>query len=318
MAHEIDESRGFAAAAFARTPAWHKLGKVLDSTFTAEEAIVAAGLDWTVEKRQLWRGNSSGQMVEESDTYAVVRQDTDRTLGIVHQMFQAYQNTQLADFLNAVIGLGAKLESAGSLHNGQKVWFLASLAESYDVIPGDQVNSYALFLNGHDGRTKFRVIPTKVRVVCQNTLSLATKNETVGMTIRHDGKLMENVEQAKVALGLVHTISQRLEIQSKALAATQMRQADLAAYFVRQVDALQFSEDRKREVMQELAVLEAAETNNLPGMRGTAWAAYNIFSEWVDHAPRRTGPDARLESIWMGAGNRQKNAAWTSALALAK
>lgn len=318
MSHEIDESKGFAAAAFARTPAWHKLGKVLESTFTAEEAITAAGLDWTVEKRQLWRCNGGAQMVEESGTYAVVRTDTDRTLGIVHQMYTAYQNTQLADFLNAVIGLGAKLESAGSLYNGAKVWFLANLSESYDVVPGDQMNSYALFMNGHDGRTRFRVVPTSVRVVCQNTLSLATKKETVGMTIRHDGRLMENIKQAQIALGLVHTTSQRLELEAKALAKTQMRQADLAAYFVRQVDALQFTEARKREVMQELAVLEAAETNNLPGMRGTAWAAYNIWSEWVDHAQRRTSADARLESIWMGAGNRQKNKAWESALALAK
>lgn len=318
MGHEIDQTKGFAAAAFAREPAWHRLGTVLESTFTAEQGIEAAGLNWTVEKQQLWRYKHGVELVPEPKTYSVVRTDTDKTLGIVHDTYAPCQNSELADFLNAVIGQGAKLESAGSLYGGAKVWFLCSLKESYDIIPGDQMNSYALFMNGHDGRTRLRVVPTNVRVVCQNTLSLATKKETVGMTIRHDGRLKENIEQAKVALGLVHTTSQRLEIEAKALAATQMRQAELAAFFAKQVDALQFKEDRKREVMQELAILEAAETNNLPGMRGTAWAAYNIWSEWVDHAQRRTSPDARLESIWMGAGNRQKNAAWESALALAK
>lgn len=316
MAHEIDMTTGRAAAAFARTPAWHKLGRVLPNAMTTAEAIREAGLEWTVGMRPLFWVDNKGQMKGVDDKRAVIRTDTDRVLGVVGGQYVPCQNADLTGFLDAVIGLGAKIESAGALHGGRKVWFLCSLGESFDVVPGDPVHPYALFMNGHDGTTRLRVVPTSVRVVCQNTLTLATDRETLGMTIRHDGRLNANIEQAREALGLVYTRSQRMEREAKALAAKQLRTDELSKFFVRQVEKLKFHKEREELVMQELAMLLESGTNTLPGIRGTAWAMYNAWSEWVDHAPRRTGADARLESIWTGEGHRQKAAAWEDALAV--
>mgnify|MGYP003340883482 CR=1 FL=1 len=137
MAHEIDMTTGKAAAAFARTPAWHRLGKVLPSTMTSMEAIREAGLDWQVDLRPMFRPCNQGQMVSMPDKRAVVRADTDRVLGVVGNQFVPCQNADLAGFLDSVIGLGAKIESAGSLHGGRKIWFLCALGESYDVVPGE-------------------------------------------------------------------------------------------------------------------------------------------------------------------------------------
>jgi len=316
MAHEIDMTVEGGAAAFAREPAWHGLGKVMAGTMTATEAIQAAGLDWEVQKRQMARPNGGGWMTEEKDCFAVVRKDTDKTLGIVSDRYQPCQNKELSSFLDAVIGAGAKIESAGALFGGKKVWFLCSLKDSFDVVPGDQIKPYALFINGHDGKTRLRVLPTTVRVVCNNTLTLATGKDSFGMTIVHDGRLTENVNRARESLGLVYYATERMEREAKELAGKQVRQSQLAAFFVQQVELMKFTKERSELVLQQLSTLNVGEQNNMRGMEGSAWSAFNSYSEWVDHATRRTGADARTESIWMGEGAKQKTRAWNQLLAL--
>lgn len=317
MAHEIDETTGVAAAAFARTGAWHGLGKVIPDFFTAEEAIEYAGLNWDVAVTPLYRYAPDATLRQEETHRAVVRQDTQATLGVVGGTYQPCQNRELAGFLNAVIGTGAKIESAGSLHGGKKIWFLVNMGASFEALPGDEVKAYGLFANGHDGRTMGRVLPTGVRVVCANTYNMATQDERLGMTFRHDGRLSTNILEAQKALGLVRSRAERMEEEAKALVRAQMTSQELAEFFVRQVAKLRFTKERAELVMEQLAELHEGETNTLPGMRGTAWAAYNAWSEWVDHAPRRTGRDARMESVLMGEGAKQKQDAWQDALAAA-
>lgn len=64
-------------------------------------------------------------------------------------------------------------------------------------------------------------------------------------------------------------------------------------------------------------------TNTLPGIEGTAWAAYNAVSEYADHQARVTGrtqsqkDNNRLTSIWFGRSDKVKQLAYTQALKLA-
>lgn len=315
MAHEIDMTTGRASAAFARTPAWHRLGKVLPGSMTTIEALEYAGLNWLVECRPLYRCQNDGTMVPVDNDRCVVRTDTDAVLGLVGSQFMPCQNHHLSGFLDAVIGQGARIESAGALHGGRKIWFLCALKESYDIVPGDQVKPYALFVNGHDGTTRLRVLPTTVRVVCANTLSLATDRERLGMTMRHDGKLDDNIRRAQEALGLVYTAVQHHEIQARELASRQLRADQRVQYLAECVRRLELNEERERLVISQVVDLLDSSTNTLPGIRGTAWSAYNAFSEWIDHSPRKTGSDVRLESNWMGEGHKLKSAAWQLALA---
>jgi hypothetical protein len=57
---------------------------------------------------------------------------------------------------------------------------------------------------------------------------------------------------------------------------------------------------------------------DIPGVRGTAWAAYNAATEYVDYFQRvsRGGigepslDGTRLEKAWFGKGHRLKRRAW--------
>ena len=63
--------------------------------------------------------------------------------------------------------------------------------------------------------------------------------------------------------------------------------------------------------------------NTLPGMKHTAWAAYNAVSEWADHQRNYRGLNPaeklnrRLDSVWFGESHQLKQAAYYGALELA-
>jgi len=47
---------------------------------------------------------------------------------------------------------------------------------------------------------------------------------------------------------------------------------------------------------------EKGKGDDLPGVRGTLWAAYNGVAELTDHRGLRQTADRRLHSVWYGEG----------------
>ena len=70
----------------ARKPAWHGLGVMTPDALTSRDAIVKAGLDWTVSTRPLFTGklNTDGvtDLIDVNDHYATVRDSDD--LSLIH------------------------------------------------------------------------------------------------------------------------------------------------------------------------------------------------------------------------------------------
>lgn len=48
--------------------------------------------------------------------------------------------------------------------------------------------------------------------------------------------------------------------------------------------------------------------NDLPGVKGTAWAAYNAVTEYTTWE-RGNSQDARLEKVWLESGSGSQGAA---------
>lgn len=86
--------------------------------------------------------------------------------------------------------------------------------------------------------------------------------------------------------------------------------------------------DRERERLQRIyeQVLENFNNpgNTLPGVAGTAWAAFNAVTEYADHQRGTRGRDEadradnRLYSNWFGSSNDIKQVAYEQALVMAK
>ena len=171
--------------------AWHGQGVVTEGTLPAQEAFQTANALFTVEKRELffpretnWREDDE-QLWQPTESFAVVRTDTQALLGIVSKQYEIVQNESLlrmAEFIREE----ADMDAVVVLADGAKVCFTATLrgAET-DIVPGDTVKRRIVGYLGHDGKTGCGAKFTNIRVVCQNTLTAALNDTGAHSSITH-------------------------------------------------------------------------------------------------------------------------------------
>lgn len=340
MSHEITSKDGIVLAG---QRAWHGLGRVLPDAFSTEEALRHAGLSWRVEQEPLVLAKNGASV---PDMVANIRSDTQQVLGIVGADYSVLQNEDLATFVDEVAqgAENVRLETAGSLREGREVFMLARM-ESFDAAPGDEVARYGLFSNSHDGSKRFRVLPTSVRVVCNNTLTMAlSTGRRDGIAIKHSKGMLDQIEEARAALTKAQQEGEQFEHLVGGLARHQMTQEDLRGFFAsvyQRANRLRIPANPKTE--SEARALRKAtrvvgdwvanlddEKQQVGGIGGTAWAALNAVTQWADHertvrvtdatSNGRTEADAQREarvlSNWVGSCADWKAVALKEAVAL--
>lgn len=188
------------------------------------------------------------------------------------------------------------------------------------VAPGDEVEKYLLLSHGHDGSLAVRVGFTPIRVVCQNTLSMAHGSDASRLIrIKHTKDVHRNLADIREVMDAADAEFTATAEQYRLLAGRSINQADLRRY-VKKV--LKIEEDatpstRTRNVMEEIIGLcEAGRGNDLPSVRGTYWAAYNGVSEYLGYQ-RGRNQQSRLDSLWFGDSAGLNRHALETALAMA-
>lgn len=309
---------------YAKATPWHGEGTYVgDEAVDAATAITAAGLGWGVELRPVYQlvpedlGAVSIDFHREIPNVKSVTRDSDhKSLGIVSDRYVPVQNTQAFGFMDSLVGgSGLRYQTAGALAGGRKVWLLAELtADHFEVTPGDEVIPYLLLSNSHDGSGALRVKFTTVRVVCQNTLSMALRSRG-GVSITHTGDVVSKLRAAEHVLGLARKEVAAHAEWTQILAATTMSADDWTGF----LDALlPVPDDRdparvlgKRSLLDEL-LEDAPGADTAPG---TWWAGLNAVTNYTTHHATvrgANGPDGgarKLDALWYGAGDKMNRAA---------
>lgn len=296
-----------------RNPPWHGKGVVVNKTLTASEAIVAAGLDWGVYGADVEVGG-----VPLPGYMATVRDDTRDVLGIVSDRYSIVENKELFTFFDPVVEEGEAIyHTAGALLGGRVVWVLAKLGSGFWVegVKDDRVDNYVLLASSHDGSLPIVIKSTPIRVVCWNTLGMSLLGLGTEVRLYHRPSIQYELKMAHKALGLATKRVNALRGIAGKLASVQVDSA-LLKRFLRKVlpsgpekrgDKTSAQTKKKRERVEMLWL--GSDTNNLPGMRGTAWGLLNSYIEYVDHEwPTRGGTD-RLNRTWFGSGADAKQKA---------
>ena len=321
MPDELFIENGKAAMMYVGETPWHRLGKKLDKPATAAEAIKAARLDWEVVKIPLYvKGRRRYRLVPA--TYATVRTDRPEPapLGIVGEDYEPLQNRDAFAWFDGIVGEGAAIyHTAGVLGIGERVWILAKLPGEIRVKGEDIVNKFLLLSNSHDGESSVQVKFTPIRVVCQNTLTMALSS---GRTVKisHTRSIMERMETAKQNLGIIQDRFQRIEKAFQRFAEVPMTGNRLTDYLVAVFPMPQDENDQRAKKRVEIArqecgrLLEVGLGNDAAAIRGTLWAAYNGVTQFVDYRATRGDESQRLESIWFASGYLMKARAFRIAV----
>jgi phage/plasmid-like protein (TIGR03299 family) len=265
-----------------------------------------------------------------SEFVANVRTDTKAVLGVVGKRYRVFQNREAFDFMDGLVGDKlAMYETAGALHGGKRVWMMASIPKEYRAGPDDLIKPYVLLTNTHDGSQALRMIPTTVRVVCQNTLNLALRESGVeGLTISHHPRLESRIAEARAKLGIIAARFDKFDDELHAMLAKELTVTEASGYFRGLTGAdLPHGTARQKKSREQIFGQMLGnfdnDRNTLPGVKHTAWGAYNAVSEWADHQRKYRGAssadklDRQLDSIWFGQSHQLKQAAYHGALELA-
>ncbi len=324
----------FETGFFLNEGAWHGLGTILDHPPTAIEAMVAANLDWRVELGPLYRfvpedggglyhQDVEGAMHPVEDNFAVVRDSDQRCLGVVGSRFRPLQNEDAFGFFDFLVENGDfNYESAGSLHDGKKVWVLASLANGVaEVVKDDPIHAFVLLSHAHDGSQSVEIYNTDVRVVCANTEAMARASGELMGGVRHTKNVRDRISALKDAVAQRHVVFATAMERYRFLAGKKLPGGEIGMrLFVR---ALFGQEDGpEKERMKDPLPRGGAEIvrlfaegrgNDLPGVAGTHWAAFNAVTENIDHVRGIGGKgdtlSKRVSSAWFGQGNAVKERA---------
>ena len=333
MAHEITTTDHLVLNA---RPAWHGLGTVVDRAPSPQEALRLARLDWEVELHELqYQTQISRQTVQHR---AVVRHNGDgstATLGVVGPEYTPVANSVLAELAEQFNRDGVvKVESAGSLNGGARVWFLLK-GETIEVRPGDETHPYILLSNAHDGSAALSASGTTVRVVCSNTLAMALGSSRK-IAFRHTSGIASRVEEiARVSREFVAGRDLRQQ-QMQALVNKQLTRGEVEDFFMSvYIRTLGLQLPTAAEAAAKGGRVQAARTKaeerigrwaqiatlewDVRGSGRTAWAALTAITEEMGEREERVAnphtPLPKAAELFGGAAERRE-AVLQAALAL--
>lgn len=295
---------------------WHGLGTKLNKPATAQEAIEAAGLDWNVVKMPLF---ASSKHIPVPDKFAIVRktaqliQKSDSVLGVVGKDYTPLQNKDAFKFFDPIVGENAAIyHTAGALGQGERVWILAKLPGEIRVVGEDISEKYLLLSNSHDGKSSVQIKFTPIRVVCQNTLTLAL-NDGQSFKVAHFSDIHEKLKQAHKLMGIITQKFDEVEEQFKAMSRIKVNTNRLKEYLA-EVYPDSNEPDKMELVRRDRGwseyFFDQGRGNRMKGVAGTLWAAFNGVTEWQDHRKSRQNPNQRLSSSWFGGAYQMKSRAF--------
>jgi len=341
MAHQIE------TMAFVGQTPWHGLGNHLSPNQPIEIWAQQAGMDWRIESSNVsyMAKNERGQniLMPYEEQRVLYRSDTHAPLSVVSQRYQEVQPKEILEFYRDLTEQsGFELETAGVLKGGRKFWALARTGQSAALKSKDVSNGYILLATACDGTLATTAQFTSVRVVCNNTLSIAIRGQTSGeevVKVPHSTKF--DADKIKQQLGISIKTWDEHMYEMKQLSQRKVTQQEAAAYFDavfnntsmsatdQEESIIQYylraaSMDKKSNSKSEpngRAMTKTMEMFNgqgrgaeLSSAKDTAYGLLCSITEFVDHERRAMSRDHRLNSAWFGMGANIKQRGLEQAL----
>tara|TARA_Y100001938_G_C8025146_1_gene397589 strand:- start:108 stop:1004 length:897 start_codon:yes stop_codon:yes gene_type:complete len=152
--------------------------------------------EWDVATKPIY--DEAGATID--GYHEIIRNDNQKTLHVATDRYYPISNQ---DFMNTVDTLvehyDCKISSSGSFKDGREVFVQMENNEFVDtLIPGDkngQVKGYVTLGNSHNGGLAFKFFAGLVRIWCENTWTVANKEATTTLSVKHTVNGSERVKQ---------------------------------------------------------------------------------------------------------------------------
>tara|TARA_R100000664_G_C2758076_1_gene146742 strand:+ start:2103 stop:3131 length:1029 start_codon:yes stop_codon:yes gene_type:complete len=338
MAHQVE------TMAWTGEKPWHGLGVEVDPNLTPLEMQEAAQLNWTVSKRPSYtldapEWSEDVGIIQAENTFHIVRDSDNRILSHCGRDYIPIQNSDIFKFFKRFTEAGhMTMETAGSLKDGGEIWGLAKISEDFELAGDDQIKGYLLINQPHIVGRSMTIKLTPVRVVCNNTLTMALQHGgTASFRMPHVKVFGDDVMQAaEEALGLSAERMTEFREAATLLSKKKAKHADVLDYIGEIYQPTMIADYRRDQQLKaegkligELTplkeqfnsfpnlVVEALERSpgaNLKSSKGTWWGALNAVTYVEDHLRESQTEGNALHSAWFGAAANRKSKALDLAL----
>lgn len=321
MAHLLEQM-----AYVGETP-WHGLGNVLAPKQPLEVWAKQAGMDWQIQESPVrFMTDTAGHLgaIESFPEHKVLyRSDNKQALSVVSQRYQVVQPREVLEFYRDLTEVaGFELETAGVLKGGKKFWALAKTGQSAALKGADLIHGYLLLATSCDSTLATTATPTTIRVVCNNTLTIAVNGAAQAIKVPHSTKF--DAQAVKQQLGVAVSQWDTFMYRMRTLAERKVKSHEAMNYFLRVLcespsvngEPVTLTNERALKKVQSLYDGQGHGAD-LESAKGTAWGLLNAVTEYVDHEKRARSSEHRMDSAWFGQGATIKQRALDSALLLA-
>jgi phage/plasmid-like protein (TIGR03299 family) len=307
MSHEVE------TMAWTSEKPWHGLGFEVSNDLTPEEMMVASKTNWTVSKAPMYAALPGGDVLLPEKT---LYRDSDMSiLDIVGDDWLPVQNAEAFDFFNEFVKAGdMTMETAGSLKKGKTVFALAKVNKSFTLFGGDKVESYLLFTNPHQYGKSIDVRFCGVRVVCNNTLTMAL-NSKVNNVFKQSHRVKWDTDTVKATLGVADKRLQSYEELASFLGSKEYTDETVKAYFDEvfpSASTLKEGSEKKSSRNAQQAFLALTHQPGVEFAPNSWWQAINAVTFVTDHLMGRSNEN-RLDNAWYGPVKDKKILAFTKA-----
>lgn len=314
MAHMVE------TMAYAGEVPWHGLGVKVPNDLSPAQMLEKAGLDWTVEKIPAFA--DIGNKKVSVGWSALTRSSDQSILSVVSNDWNPIQNHEAFQFFDEYCKAGdMEMHTAGSLRDGQIVWALAKVKDSFDLFKGDQVDSYLLFTNPHKFGQCIDIRFTPIRVVCNNTLTLSLSQHS-DRVVKKNHRRAFDAQEVKETLGIATSKLQKYKEMAQFLGSKKYKDETIKEYFNRVFPVIAYDKEKgpQRKDLSKSATRALEIVHTQPGARfaeGSWWQAFNAVTYLTDHEIGRS-QDTRLQSAWFGANKNLKIKALETAVEFAE
>ena len=333
MSHQVE------TMAWAGAKPWHGLGVEVDANLTPLQMQEAAELDWTVSKRPSYtldapEWSEDVGIIQAENTFHIVRDSDNRILSHCGRDYVPIQNEDVFKFFKRFTEAGhMTMETAGSLKDGGEIWGLAKISEDFELAGDDLIKGYLLINQPHIVGRSMTIKLTPIRVVCNNTLTMALQQGGTGsFRMPHVKEFGDDVIQAaEEALGLSASAMTEFRNNSIILSKAKAKHSDVLDYVSEIYQPLMIADYRRDQLLRSEGkligiqeplteklnkfpslVMEALDRSpgaNLKSAKGTWWGALNAVTYVEDHLRESQTEGNALHSAWFGAAANRKSKA---------
>lgn len=321
MAHLIEQM------AYVGATPWHGLGSRLSPKQPIEIWQREAGMDWKIQDSPVHFKSDSigalGSIHTFPDQKVLYRSDTKAPLSVVSQRYQVVQPREVLEFYRDLTEVsGYELETAGVLKGGRKFWALARTGQGTTLKGNDQVNGYLLLATSCDGTLATTATPTTVRVVCNNTLTIALDGSAKAIKVPHSTRF--DPQAVKKQLGIAVSQWDNFMHRMRMLSERKVQWHEAMGFFMSVLCHINPNMPLPAVLPNERALRKVqclyegqGRGSTLESAQETAWGLLNAVTEYVDHERRARSIEYRMDSAWFGQGAQLKQRALEAALQLA-